>query len=1207
MRISESNSQPLSLANGTVRPAGIGNFTVLGVALAGSANTGVGAAVRGIYGTLTVNADGSYSYALDNGDRDTNLLSTGQRTQERFAITTSSNGVTRTAALIFDIDGLDEAGQITQSLVGLPTFTATASIPVDAYYVFSGPQPVDLDLPDFSPLSAVLTIDGSLRVGSAAATEAYGPTAFAAFTTLGLVNNGRIDVQAGGNTVGQGAVGVNVGNTASLINNGVIRSTQIRVSESFSRAVGVDSASRITNNGLIEVRSTSEAFGIWLGGFQTRFENNGLLRVEGGNPFDPIGIAGIRTRQSSGYQIVNSGVIEATSTTSTKPTIGVALFTDSSNIHAYADFTNTQTGVIVATTAIMTFGGNKTGFRITNEGRIEGNLQLEWNYNRVINAAGASWTGNLDFGSEGDILINAGRITGFVDLDGGFNVYDGRGGVVTEFVNGGGRAILIGGDGVDQFFGGGGGDVLIGNGGADDLQGYFGADVFVYRLASDSTTAAQDVIRNFETGVDRIDLMRLAPTQVTLTAVSGGTLLTATTAGGTLSVLVEGAIVASDIITGLLPTAVTNTTPGALVYANAPGSRLTGGAFEQQLFGSDGDDEIDGGGAADFMFGGTGNDVYYTDDLFDRAVELAGEGHDTVISSSDFAVLLDNVEDLRLLTGSIGAGNDGNNSLFGNDLDNTLYGRGGNDRLFGGRGNDIYWVDTPGDLVVEEPGEGIDTINATASFALPDHVENLNFLNFENTFLTSFRTSVTENLDGIGNGLDNRISGNRGSNRLNGGGGNDTLLGDDGADLLFGDSGDDRLEGGTGDDVLWGGAGNDTLIGGAGRDVARYAGSGVGATITRNGDGSLTVSAGAEGTDTLTGIEEIRFADAAFGFARFTSPESPRVADFAVNAGGWSTQDRFPRQMADVNGDGLADIVGFGQTGTLVALGSAGGNFAPPFVAVADFAVNQGWSSDNSFRRQLADVNGDGRAEVVGFGAAGVLVALAQAGGTFAAPTLSSTNFNPANGWMSQDGFARRLGDVNGDGLADIIGFGTFGTLVALGTGDGRFGDATFALANFGINQGWTSNTQFHREVGDVNGDGRADIVGFGTFGTLVAQGQADGTFAAPVFALNNFGTNQGWTSQDVFTRDLADVDGDGRADVVGFGVAGTFVAYGRADGSFSTAAFELANFGRNQGWTSGNIFHRELADVNGDGRADIIGFGQNGVFAAIAFDGQVI
>ncbi|KPF90557.1 hypothetical protein IP81_15085 [Novosphingobium sp. AAP83] len=341
--------------------------------------------------------------------------------------------------------------------------------------------------------------------------------------------------------------------------------------------------------------------------------------------------------------------------------------------------------------------------------------------------------------------------------------------------------------------------------------------------------------------------------------------------------------------------------------------------------------------------------------------------------------------------------------------------------------------------------------------------------------------------------------------------------------------------------------------------------------------------------------------------SRFDDSNTPRVANFAVGAGGWSSQDRFPRMAADVNGDGLADIVGFGQAGTLVALGQAGGTFATPVTAVANFGVNQGWSSDNIFHREMADVNNDGRADIVGFGFAGVLVSLAQANGTFGAATLGSSNFNPANGWSTQDGAARTLADVNGDGFADIVGFGAPGTFVALGTGTGSFGTATFALANFGISQGWSSNNVFHREVGDVNGDGRADIVGFGAAGTLVALGQANGTFAAATLALGNFGTNQGWSTQDVFTRDVADVDGDGRDDIVGFGVAGTFVAYGQTNGTFSAASFELANFGRDQGWSSDNIFHRELADVNGDGLADIVGFGFGGVFVASAFDGLVL
>ena len=40
---------------------------------------------------------------------------------------------------------------------------------------------------------------------------------------------------------------------------------------------------------------------------------------------------------------------------------------------------------------------------------------------------------------------------------------------------------------------------------------------------------------------------------------------------------------------------------------------------------------------------------------------------------------------------------------------------------------------------------------------------------------------------------------------------------------------------------------------------------------------------------------------------------------------GWSSDDLYPRELADVNGDGLADIVGFGIAGVTVALATGAG------------------------------------------------------------------------------------------------------------------------------------------------------------------------------------------------------------------------------------------------------------------------------------------
>ena len=79
-------------------------------------------------------------------------------------------------------------------------------------------------------------------------------------------------------------------------------------------------------------------------------------------------------------------------------------------------------------------------------------------------------------------------------------------------------------------------------------------------------------------------------------------------------------------------------------------------------------------------------------------------------------------------------------------------------------------------------------------------------------------------------------------------------------------------------------------------------------------------------------------------------------------------------------------------------------------------------------------------------------------------------------------------------------------------------------------------------------------------------------------------------------------------ADIVGFGHAGVQVSLATGNGHFAAPTFELAAFGPGAGgWSSDNLYNRELADVNGDGRADIVGFGHAGVYVSQVHDFHLI
>jgi hypothetical protein len=144
--------------------------------------------------------------------------------------------------------------------------------------------------------------------------------------------------------------------------------------------------------------------------------------------------------------------------------------------------------------------------------------------------------------------------------------------------------------------------------------------------------------------------------------------------------------------------------------------------------------------------------------------------------------------------------------------------------------------------------------------------------------------------------------------------------------------------------------------------------------------------------------------------------------------------------------------------------------------------------------------------------------------------------------------------------------------------------------------------------VGDVNGDGRADIIAFqhrnpstGKTGVYVSLSEARLTSAGAV-VIQRFGAPQKWN--DYFciygeTCAVGDVNGDGRVDIIAFqhgksDTAETGVYVGLSEAIDDSTGNPRFQFGGARKWNDYFCIYSEMCavgDVNGDGKADIIAF----------------
>jgi uncharacterized protein (DUF2141 family) len=283
--------------------------------------------------------------------------------------------------------------------------------------------------------------------------------------------------------------------------------------------------------------------------------------------------------------------------------------------------------------------------------------------------------------------------------------------------------------------------------------------------------------------------------------------------------------------------------------------------------------------------------------------------------------------------------------------------------------------------------------------------------------------------------------------------------------------------------------------------------------------------------------------------------------------------------VGDFNGDGKLDIafVGLG-TGSnpyfaCIQLGNGDATFKAPSCTPTGDSQAPYWIV-------AGDFNHDGKLDLAmadGFYSADTLtIFLGNGDGTFQTPKIFQ-------GLLPQRPYSLATADFNGDGKLDLAidntNYDNGYVSILLGDGDGTFQSPVQDVPVF-----WSPTSII---VGDFNSDGKLDLAisdTRGGSGIYLALGNGDGTFQT---------TQQVADSSGLTLATTADLNGDGKLDLIAMSTAGISILLGNGDGTFGSPVNYPTTYPPFTAYPpSGTAI---AVDLNGDGKLDIVAIPWNG------------